>query len=136
MFYPAPCPVFGNKQLYFADSEAYLTLPLSDGQDSGFSGSHENIANNGGRRRVVSTSLSTHPPSKWGTIQDFHEHKLIPDHDPLDLSYRLYAAVVSSFYFCLSFYFFILSLFFFLSISSECLSAVSKQVSTLLFRHG
>ncbi|KAK2708161.1 hypothetical protein QYM36_013924, partial [Artemia franciscana] len=85
-----------NTQTCHTDSEAYLTLPLSDGQDSGFSGSHENIANNGGRRRVVSTSLSTHPPSKWGTIQDFHEHKLIPDHDPLDLSYRLYAAVCHS----------------------------------------
>ncbi len=48
------------------------------------------------RKRLVSTSLQTHPV-KDDNLEDFHEHKLDGAHHALDVKYNLYSMVVSLF---------------------------------------
>lgn len=45
------------------------------------------------RKRLESTSLIRTPIDDTA-LQDFHQHKLIGDINPLDLKYKLYAVVV------------------------------------------
>lgn len=47
------------------------------------------------RRRLESTSLMTHPVQD-GDLTDFHQHRVLPGYNKLDITYSLYAAVVSS----------------------------------------
>ncbi|KAG8233418.1 hypothetical protein J437_LFUL013412 [Ladona fulva] len=47
------------------------------------------------RGRISSTSLATHPIGD-GSLQDFHQHRLIPGVDPFDIKYNLYAVVCHS----------------------------------------
>lgn len=45
------------------------------------------------RKRLESTSLMTHPVHDEDLI-DFHQHRLLPGYNKLDITYSLYAAVV------------------------------------------
>lgn len=45
------------------------------------------------RKRLESTSLIRTPIDDTA-LQDFHQHKLVGDFNPLDLKYKLYAVVV------------------------------------------
>lgn len=45
------------------------------------------------RKRLESTSLMTHPVRDEDLL-DFHQHRLLPGYDKLDITYSLYAAVV------------------------------------------
>ena len=47
------------------------------------------------RKRLESTSLMTNPV-KDEDLLDFHQHRLLPGYNKLDITYSLYAAVVSS----------------------------------------
>ncbi|XP_046386606.1 ubiquitin carboxyl-terminal hydrolase 32 isoform X1 [Ischnura elegans] len=49
----------------------------------------------GTRGRIGSTSLATHPVGD-GALQDFHQHSLLPDVEPFELKYNLYAVVCHS----------------------------------------
>ena len=46
------------------------------------------------RRRLESTSLITHPV-RDEELHDFHQHRLLPGSPKLDITYSLYASVVS-----------------------------------------
>lgn len=46
------------------------------------------------RKRLESTSLMTHPVHDEDLF-DFHQHRLLPGYNKLDITYNLYAAVVS-----------------------------------------
>lgn len=46
------------------------------------------------RKRLESTSLMTHPVHDEDLL-DFHQHRLLPGFNKLDITYNLYAAVVS-----------------------------------------
>ena len=46
------------------------------------------------RKRLESTSLITHPVRDEDLI-DFHQHRLLPGYQNLDIAYSLYAAVVT-----------------------------------------
>lgn len=50
------------------------------------------------RQRLISTSLSKSPILD-DELKDYHNHNLKPGADPLDLKYKLYAVVVSFFFF-------------------------------------
>lgn len=45
------------------------------------------------RKRLESTSLMTHPVQDEDLI-DFHQHRVLPGYNKLDITYSLYAAVV------------------------------------------
>lgn len=47
------------------------------------------------RKRMESTSLLTHT-IKDDQLEDFHQHKLVEGHNPLEINYNLYSMVVSS----------------------------------------
>ena len=47
------------------------------------------------RSRQQSTSLMRHPIED-DNLKDFHEHKLVADRDPFDISYNMYSMVVSA----------------------------------------
>lgn len=47
------------------------------------------------RKRLESTSLITHPVHDEDLI-DFHQHRLLPGYNKLDITYSLYAAVVNN----------------------------------------
>lgn len=47
-----------------------------------------------GRKRLESSSLVTTPVLDDNLV-DYHKHRLVPEQEPFDLKYRLYAVVVS-----------------------------------------
>ena len=58
-------------------------------------GSEDNSASaESTRRRLESTSLITHPV-RDEELHDFHQHRLLPGSPKLDITYSLYASVVS-----------------------------------------
>jgi ubiquitin carboxyl-terminal hydrolase 6/32 len=67
------------------------SIPYSNGHPPNFSevinGSEST------RKRLESTSLMTHPVHDEDLI-DFHQHRLLPGFNKLDITYSLYAAVV------------------------------------------
>lgn len=69
------------------------------------------------RERLASTSLSKTPVLD-DEFEDFHQHKLKPGEDPLNLKYRLYAVVVS----LISFYYYVENLLCYPVSSLEMLS--------------
>lgn len=67
------------------------SIPYSNGHPPNFS---EVInGNESTRKRLESTSLMTHPVHDEDLI-DFHQHRLLPGYNKLDITYSLYAAVV------------------------------------------
>ena len=72
---------------------------LSTSSSTSYSNGHPpNISegingNESTRKRLESTSLMTHPVHDEDLI-DFHQHRLLPGYNKLDITYSLYAAVV------------------------------------------
>ncbi|CAG4934218.1 unnamed protein product [Colias eurytheme] len=65
-----------------------------DGPGSGSDAEEERggARGGGGRTRLQSSSLLT-TPVQDDNLVDYHKHHLVPDQDPFDLKYRLYAVV-------------------------------------------
>lgn len=65
--------------------------------------SHLNLSKPSRRKRLVSTSL-TKTPIVDGQFTDYNNHQLKPNADPFDLKYKLYAVVVSSHSYLISYH--------------------------------